>query len=497
MSRILLFGFSPLPVENSHRLHAPGIRTWQMASPLLADGHELLLVCCRYSAGYGDQEPDTIELERPEAGLKCLLLRDSLFNDAGYLQTLHDQFQPDCVVGATVIPSAAAVKLETGAPIWADLFGHFMAEGQAKASVYQDDELLTSYFGIARSILLRADIFSTVSHAQELAAIGELGLSGRLNSRTSGYGFTVEIPCAMDAEPFPETGPVIRGDLVAEDDFVILWSGGYNTWADVDTLFKALETAMSRDPGIRFVSIGGELTGQDDRTYPRFREMVEQSSLRDRCFFKGWIPTAEVPAHYADADVGINVDKDIYEVRLGSKNRILDWMRAGLPALCSRVCELSIALEESGVGFTYPPGDSAALAETILRLAADREGTRALRRRVREHALGHYTFPITTEPLRRWVRHPAPAPDRDNPVRIDQNWYDRYVDLLRQKDRIVLDLEASLMKQEGTLRLHEERVRERDEEIRRHRRYREQVEGDRIYQRLQALRRFWSRIRGG
>ncbi len=496
MSRILFFGFSPLPVENSHRLHAPGIRTWQMASPLLADGHELLLVCCRYSAGYGEDEPDTIELERPEEGLRCLLLRDSLFNNAAHLQALHDQFRPDCVVGATVIPSAAAVKLETRAPIWADLFGHFMAEGQAKASVYQDDELLTSYFGIARSILLRADIFSTVSHAQELAAIGELGLSGRLNSRTSGYRFTVEIPCAMDAEPFPQSGPVIRGDLVTEDDFVILWSGGYNTWADVDTLFRALETAMSRDPRIRFVSIGGELAGQDDRTYPRFREMVDRSSFRDRCFFKGWIPTAEVPAYYRDADVGINVDKDIYEVQLGSKNRILDWMRAGLPAVCSRVCELSVALEEAEVGFTYPPGDHASLADTILRLAADREGTRALRRRVREHALDHYTFPITTEPLRRWARDPLPAPDRDNPVRIDENWYDRFVGLHREKDRIVLDLEASLMKQEGTLRLHEEAVRVRDEEIQQHRRFREEVVQDRIYQRLQALRRFWSRIRG-
>lgn len=497
MSRILLFGFSPLPVENSHRLHAPGIRTWQMASPLLADGHELLLVCCRYGAGYGDNEPDTIELDRPESGLRCLLLRDSLFNNTEYLQTLHDEFRPDCVVGATVIPSAAAVKLETRAPIWADLFGHFMAEGQAKASVYQDDELLISYFGIARSILLRADIFSTVSHAQEMAAIGELGLSGRLNSLTSGYRFTVEIPCAMDVEPFPDSGPVIRGTLVDQDDFVILWSGGYNTWADVDTLFRALETAMGRDPSIRFVSIGGELAGQDDRTYPRFREMVEQSSLRDRCFFKGWIPTAEVPAHYADADVGINVDKDIYEVRLGSKNRILDWMRAGLPALCSRVCELSIALETSGVGFTYPPGDSAALAETLLRLSADREGTWALRRRVLEYALGHYTFPITTEPLRRWVGDPAPAPDRDNPVRIDENWYDRFAELHQEKDRIVLDLEASLMKQEGTLRLHDEALRERDEEIRRHRRFQEQLDGDRLYQRLQALRHFWSRIRGG
>jgi glycosyltransferase involved in cell wall biosynthesis len=495
MSRILLFGFSPLPVENSHRLHAPGIRTWQMASPLLADGHELLLVCCRYSAGYGENEPVTIELDRPERGLRCLLLRDALFNDADHLQTLHDGFRPDCVVGATVIPSAAAVKLETRAPIWADLFGHFMAEGQAKASVYQDDELLISYFGIARSILLRADIFSTVSHAQELAAIGELGLTGRLNSQTSGYRFTTEIPCAMDSEPFPESGPVIRGDLVTEDDFVILWSGGYNTWADVDTLFRALEIAMGRDPSIRFVSIGGELTGQDDRTYPRFREMVEQSSLRDRCFFKGWIPTAEVPAYYADADVGINVDKDIYEVRLGSKNRILDWMRSGLPAVCSRVCELSIALEEAGVGVTYPSGDSAALAEAILGLASDREGTRALRRRVREHALEMYTFPITTEPLRRWANDPVPAPDRDNPVRLEESWYDRYAELLREKDRIVLDLEASLMKQEGTIRLHEASARERDEKILRHRQFREQLESDRYYQRLQALRRLWSRIR--
>ena len=44
MSRILIFGMSPLPFENEKKAYGTGIRTWQFVLPLLEKGHEICLI---------------------------------------------------------------------------------------------------------------------------------------------------------------------------------------------------------------------------------------------------------------------------------------------------------------------------------------------------------------------------------------------------------------------------------------------------------------------
>ena len=56
------------------------------------------------------------------------------------------------------------------------------------------------------------------------------------------------------------------------DAFVLLWSGSFNTWCDVDTLFTGIERAMERLPSLVFLSTGGEVRGHDEvrtRTFAR------------------------------------------------------------------------------------------------------------------------------------------------------------------------------------------------------------------------------------
>ena len=58
----------------------------------------------------------------------------------------------------------------------------------------------------------------------------------------------------------------MRGRLVPEDAFVVLWSGGYNVWSDIETLLQGLEKAMDEQPSIHFLSTGGAISGHDDAT---------------------------------------------------------------------------------------------------------------------------------------------------------------------------------------------------------------------------------------
>jgi len=464
MSRIFIVGMSPLPFENDIKLYGTGIRTWQFILPLLKKGHKICV--CNYAIPsaypenyksryikdfiYKDYIDNSDDLENDksftdvidsnfieETGLKTVdnnsderekdkknsakykfeynILKKEDFEDIGLLSRIFMDFNPDCMIGCTFYPSYIASKLLNYniVPFWADLFGHVMAEAQARAYVDGDDKCLFHYWNSEYYIISNADIFSCVSSRQKYALIGELGAAGRLNKYTSGYEFANVIPCGVPETGFRHTGNVIRGKYgIRNDDFVVLWTGGYNTWTDVDTLFKGLISAMERNPKIKFVSTGGEIPEQDLKTYPYFLSMINASSFKDRFIMKGWVPGEDVPNYYLEADTGINIDKDIYEVKLGSKNRILDWFRAGLCVLSSNVCELTDVIEKEKIGYTFKPYDYKELSEKLIYMAEHRDEVKKTANAGKEYALLNFNFNKTTNILQKWVEEPAFSPDK-------------------------------------------------------------------------------------
>jgi glycosyltransferase involved in cell wall biosynthesis len=193
---------------------------------------------------------------------------------------------------------------------------------------------------------------------------------------------------------------------------VVLWSGGYNTWTDTGTMFRGLQWAMERDPSIYFVSTGGQIDGHDEITYPEFVERITRSTFRDRFVLRGWIPRSEVADYYLEADVGLNCEKPIYEVHFGSKQRILDWSRAALPPISTRLTELSLEIERSQVGWVFPVGDFQRLGEILVDRARHRAETRATGERCRARMLELFGYSRAAAPLLDWLRDPRPASDR-------------------------------------------------------------------------------------
>ncbi|MGD8441260.1 MAG: glycosyltransferase [Holophagae bacterium] len=410
MSKLLILGVSPLPFESTRRSFGPGTRTWQLTEPLVDDGHEVRLIGMRIPQTYPDDAPAEIVDRRGR--LTYASITDQLYLQSDYVQRAADELEPDAAIFAHGSASYADGVLTTDVPVWIDVCGHVMAEAQAKAAVYDDDSYVDYFFGKMLGSLFRGDMFSTVSDAQAFALIGELGMAGRLNSHTNGVALVHTIPCGVEEDDYRHDATVLRGVDVGDDDFVVLWSGGFNTWTDVDTMFDGLSRAMDRDPSIHFVATGGQIDGHDEITYPRFVRHIERSPHRDRFHLKGWLPRHLVPNYYFEADVGINCEKDIYEVRLGSKHRILDWSRAALPVVTTRVTELSTAVEDDGVGFVVAAADPEAMADAIIEAASRRHELADIGRRFRDAMRRRYGFRASTAALRDWARSPAAAPDR-------------------------------------------------------------------------------------
>ena len=425
MSRIFILGMSPLPFENDRKVYGTGIRTWQFILPLLEKGHEVCV--CNYAipSAYPDDFKSTFQKDftyngnsKDRQSFEYNILKKDDFEDIGLISEILKRFKSDCMIGCTFYPSHIASKLldllkTKNIPFWADLFGHVMAEAQARAYIDEDDSCLFHYWNSEYNIISGADIFSCVSSRQQYALIGELGAIGRLNKYTSGYDFTGVIPCGLPPVEYKYKKNVFRGkDNIGKEDFVVLWTGGYNTWTDVDTLFKGITEAMEKNPKIKFVSTGGEIPEQDLKTYPRFLSMIESSPYKDRFLMKGWVPGKDVPDYYQEANAGINIDKDIYEVRLGSKNRILDWFRAGLCVLSSNVCELTDIIEKEKLGYTFKPYDHEDLSRKLIYIADNIDEASRTAIAGKRYAMANFNFERTTEKLQKWVIDPAFAPDR-------------------------------------------------------------------------------------
>ena len=298
-------------------------------------------------------------------------------------------------------------------PLWADLHGAIMPELQAKGSVTSDPNLFRIVHRLYFRLLSRGDRFSAVSEPQRKMVIGELGMIGRLNRENFRTDLVSVIPIALDPdEPPIHHEQVIKGVLCGKDDFVVLWSGGYNTWADVETLFAGIDAAMERNPRVHYVSTGGGIQGHSEAGYKRLKRLIAGSPHKDRYHLLGWLPFEKVQNYYFEADLGINVDLPIYESEFGARTRFLPWCQAKLLILTTVITEISRILVDADLALGVPTQDAAALADAIVRAEQNREENRRRGAAAHEFAVRNWSMDKATESLREWAKHPTSAPDR-------------------------------------------------------------------------------------
>lgn len=406
VATVVVVGMAPLPWERRPMHFGLGTRTWQFTAPLLDAGHHVVLIAKMmfesYQGGADDDFP-ALRVQRLDA--------DS-FHDIGTIRRAISDAGPSCVVAVNMEAASVACRADVSVPIWADMNGYSMGEAQARHRVVGDkDDPLVMWMQII-PILLRADVLSAVSIPQRCALIGELGAVGRLSGRTMGYEFVHHVPNGVEPPPETASAPSPLDALdVPGDTIWALWSGGFNTWADCDTLVAGIEMAMDRVPELRFVSTGGELGAHDPVTYRRFRGLVEASAHRDRFHLLGWVESECVDAIMRSAYVGLNVDAPCYETELGARNRLNAMMRYGLPVVSTYGSEISRVIERQGLGIVVNCGDPRSLAGAVVWACRNPDRVRALGDRAKEFVLDKFSFSVTTQALLSWVASPALAPD--------------------------------------------------------------------------------------
>ena len=157
-----------------------------------------------------------------------------------------------------------------------------------------------------------------------------------------------------------------RAELgLGHDDVLVSYIGTIGMAHGLGTVLDAARLLRERHPTVRLLVVG------DGAELPAIRDRVRAESL-DNLTLTGLVSRERVKDYLAATDISLVVLKrsPMFELVLPSK--IFEAMAAARPVVLGVGGEARRVLEQSGGGVAVSPGDAAALADAVGRLAGDR-----------------------------------------------------------------------------------------------------------------------------
>ncbi|MEO5822624.1 MAG: glycosyltransferase, partial [Vicinamibacteraceae bacterium] len=363
-------------------------------------------------------------------------LRDARITIAGFdpahpasLRRLAEDADVIFVQGFALVqyPFLAALLV----PIVVDLYCPFTIEHleQTRGRVAAGDPALNAdaagFLGVLNAQIDQGDFFICASEVQRDFWIGALHSRGRINPRTYADDPTLRrlidvVPFGLPDEDFDAAAaalpPVLKGVRpgIGATDTVLLWGGSLLDWQDPVTLIEAVAALALRRPDVKLVFMGTKHPNplvKPMRAVAASRERAAALGIVDRhVFFNDWVPYTERARYLAEADLGVSTHREHLETHFAFRTRMLDYLWARLPIVCTDGDVFARLVRSEGFGATVPPGDAAALADAIDRLLGDVAARASARA-----ALGRFGRELqwsrVVAPLVRFLDAPAIAAD--------------------------------------------------------------------------------------
>ena len=227
--------------------------------------------------------------------------------------------------------------------------------------------------------------------------------------------FAPEVPHVV-----PHGLPPVRGPIEThrvEGTVNLLFVGRLERRKGIDTLLRALVPVMRQVPDLVATIVGDyDIPGEEGSTYRAAFEAGPGRDLGDRVRFVGRVGDDHLAGYYAGCDVFVCPSR--YE-SFGLV--LLEAMMLGKPVIAGDAGGMRYIVEDGGNGFRFEPGNDAALAHAIERLATSGELRERFGRRSREIYEERYTAERMTDgtlAVYEAAMRSAPATRRPTPVAV-------------------------------------------------------------------------------
>ncbi len=180
------------------------------------------------------------------------------------------------------------------------------------------------------------------------------------------------IPNGADISMFDpaDDGADIRRSLQLSEKFVALYAGAHGISNDLEVLLEAARLIMD-ETTIQFVLVG------DGKEKPALQKQAEEMQLTNVKFLPP-LPKSEMPHALAAADACIAILKPLEAYKTTYPNKVFDYMAAARPVILAIDGAIREVVEAAGCGEFVKPGNAAALADSLRKLAGDPQRARRM-----------------------------------------------------------------------------------------------------------------------
>lgn len=360
------------------------IRSYEMACHLLARGHQVTMVCGRYSGGVtGLIKPFENGWRRDKVDGIDVIEFDLAYSNADSFVKRTITFLKFAMISVRLaMTENYDIVFATTTPLTAGIPGVFARWLRRKPFVFEVRDLwpeLPHAMGVIKNPLTLwiMSILEWVSYRSAYRLIGlSPGIVKGIVRRGVASDRVAMVPNGCDLTLFADALQPWRPAEVLSTDLMALFAGTHGVANGLDALMDAAKELKYRGrEDIKILLIG------QGKLKEGLLARAQREGLNNVVFHDP-VNKVRLASLMAASDVGLQVLANIPAFYYGtSPNKFFDYIAAGLPVINNYPGWVAEMIEEYQFGFAIAPDDPIAFADALERAAADRAALKLMGQR--------------------------------------------------------------------------------------------------------------------
>lgn len=397
-----------------------GIRSYEMASALVAAGHQVTMVCGSYGAGKTGLEGAFLRGARRGTvhGIKVIEFELGYSNRDGFLKRSFTFFKFAWRSTMLALREPYDLLFATSTPLTAGIPGIVARWLRRSRFVFEVRDLwpeLPREMGVIRNpvVLWLMGVLEWLSYHSAHRVIGlSPGIVAGITRRGIAPERVTLVPNGCDMDIFTDSATGWRPEGVAPSDLMAVFAGTHGLANGLDAALNAAAELRQRGrTDIKIVLIG------DGQLKPRLLERARLEGL-DNVVFSDPVNKTRLAGLMTSTDVGLQLLANVPAFYYGtSPNKFFDYIAAGVPPLINYPGWLAEIVRETASGLAVPPDDASAFA-TALEYAADhRDELRTMGEKARVLARSRFDRSLLAATFVDWLEQAVLPPSMSGSTR--------------------------------------------------------------------------------